>query len=358
MRAPVTETLLASAIALAAGGGLERMWAHRNGVPPPAPPPPPPVVVVKELEPPHFLRTLHASSFLRGDIHAHSKRSDGDRPPEEVLAWYRAHGYRFVALTDHNLLSARSVAPETASGIVSIPGEEISMRVKGTQVHVNALCIDEVVSGGEFPTAKLALDHAISLTVSQEGVALVNHPNFDWALDRSDVLSAKGAALLEIASGHPYVHAAGDEKHFSHEALWDQALTAGMDVMGVAVDDMHHLVTDADPEAFPGTGWIEVFGDVAEEHAICDALRAGALYASTGGVVRSLEVTATDYAVTTTPGATVLFIGKGGGILDSTTAGAGPVSYPVKGNEGYVRVRIESKAGMAWTPAVRVRPAE
>ncbi len=38
---------------------------------------------------------------LRGNLHCHSSRSDGDPSPERVCAFYRAGGYDFVSLTDH-----------------------------------------------------------------------------------------------------------------------------------------------------------------------------------------------------------------------------------------------------------------
>ncbi len=41
--------------------------------------------------------------FFKGNLHTHSTRSDGGLPPEEVIAAYRAHGYDFLALTDHFL---------------------------------------------------------------------------------------------------------------------------------------------------------------------------------------------------------------------------------------------------------------
>ena len=39
--------------------------------------------------------------FLKGNIHTHSNRSDGQRSPEDVAETYRRGGYDFMALTDH-----------------------------------------------------------------------------------------------------------------------------------------------------------------------------------------------------------------------------------------------------------------
>ena len=46
-----------------------------------------------------------APRWWKGNLHTHTLWSDGDGFPEMVADWYRAHGYEFLALSDHNLLS-------------------------------------------------------------------------------------------------------------------------------------------------------------------------------------------------------------------------------------------------------------
>ena len=156
------------------------------------------------LGPPRFAETLDVGTFQRGNIHTHSKWSDGDRPPKDVYAWYRTHGYQFLALTDHD----NRVSPETfklleKKGFVIIAGEEVTMNVGDKPVHVNGLCTQKTIGGGRFPTKRAALVHAVESIHAQGGSALVNHPNFGWALGIDDVREARGAELLEIWSGHP-----------------------------------------------------------------------------------------------------------------------------------------------------------
>src|SRR5688572_26707694 len=43
--------------------------------------------------------------YLKGNLHTHSLWSDGDDFPEMIADWYKAHGYQFLALTDHNVLA-------------------------------------------------------------------------------------------------------------------------------------------------------------------------------------------------------------------------------------------------------------
>ncbi len=54
---------------------------------------------------PRFSRTFDVSHFQKGNVHTHTTLSDGGSSPEHTIAWYRSHGYQFLALTDHNKLS-------------------------------------------------------------------------------------------------------------------------------------------------------------------------------------------------------------------------------------------------------------
>src|SRR3954469_15817922 len=144
-----------------------------------------PPVPVRE---PHFLRTLNVSHFQKGNVHTHTTLSDGGSSPEQTIAWYRSHGYQFLALTDHNQLSRPAHYPSLQEpGFVLISGEEITMTGRGRQVHVNALCTKARIPGGSFASAAAALSNGIGAVRHQGGVALVNHPNFDWALSATDV---------------------------------------------------------------------------------------------------------------------------------------------------------------------------
>ncbi|MFQ7431976.1 MAG: PHP domain-containing protein, partial [Sutterella wadsworthensis] len=42
-----------------------------------------------------------AGQWLRGSLHCHSTNSDGEVPPEQVAARYKAEGYDFICVTDH-----------------------------------------------------------------------------------------------------------------------------------------------------------------------------------------------------------------------------------------------------------------
>jgi hypothetical protein len=308
--------------------------------------------------PPRFIDALEVSAFLRGNLHTHSTRSDGDSPPAEVYAYYRDHGYAFLALTDHNTRTdPGDYRAEQRPGFVMIPAEEVTTLGAGKPVHVNALCSRRTIGGATFPTVREALGWAVARIKEQDAIALVNHPNFDWTLAADDLPTAHGAELLEVWSGHLYVHSEGDVLRPSHEALWTKMLDAGETFAGVAVDDMHNLLaTDKEPGARPLRGWVEVFGAEATEAAICEGLRRGRLYASSGPKLLRLAVKGDSMTVAATAAAKVEFIGAEGAVLATVDAAAGKEArYKLRGGERYVRARITDKDGKrAWTQGYAV----
>lgn len=307
-----------------------------------------------------FAEELDVDAFQKGNIHTHTRWSDGDSPPEDVVKWYRDHGYNFLAITDHNgLTNPELFRPLQKKGFVLIPGEEITMSVEHKPVHENALCHGHTIGGGKRGSIREALTWGIAQVKAQRGTTLVNHPNFDWALTTNDILDAKGAELLEIWSGHPYVNTDGDATRPSHEMIWDTLLTAGIDFAGVAVDDAHHFKPNAqEPAARAGRGWVQVFAPKADKKLICKALADKRLYSSNGVVLKRITIKgdAMTLVLAESSGTSVELYGTGGALLDTLTPDAsGAVTYKLRGGEGYVRARVTASDGKhAWTQAYRI----
>ena len=60
--------------------------------------------------------------MLKGGLHCHTTRSDGDVDPAEVIRIHYKNGYDFLALTDHRRYNYENFAPEVPMTI--IPGME------------------------------------------------------------------------------------------------------------------------------------------------------------------------------------------------------------------------------------------
>src|SRR5262245_30158783 len=81
------------------------------------------------------------SRWFKGNTHTHTLNSDGDSTPDEVVRWYREHGYQFLVLTDHNFLTAvdgLNALHGADQHFLVVRGEEVTNRVGGKALHVNA----------------------------------------------------------------------------------------------------------------------------------------------------------------------------------------------------------------------------
>jgi hypothetical protein len=319
--------------------------------------------------PGRFAERVFADSFQRGNVHTHSRLSDGAAPIEAVVTWYRTHGYQFLAMTEHDLrVEPADLAELVDPGFVLIPGEEVTDSAAERPLHVNALCARRRVEGGRtFERADVGLRAIFAEVRAAGGVPLVNHPNYRDSLSLEDVVGgANGRYLLEVWSGHPDVATSGSASRPSSEALWDQVLARGGDAIPAAVDDTHGLPDDPAARALPGRGWLETFGGETAPAAICAAIAEGRLYASNGPELAAIDVHDDVIAVTTKDlDATAAFLGEGGDVLARVRAADVPavggmrvLTYRLGGDDAYVRARVSDAEGRcAWTAAYRVVPA-
>ena len=303
------------------------------------------------------------SRWFKGNTHTHTVNSDGDSTPDEVVRWYREHGYHFLVLTDHNYLTSvdgLNAVHGAADKFVVIPGEEVTTTAANKPVHVNGLAIDERVAPPTASTPLDALRQAVAGIRAAHGVPHVNHPNFGWALSPADLQQVERTNLFEIFNGHPQVNNEGGGGVPSLEQMWDRLLTSGRLIFGVAVDDAHHFKRPGDPAASgPGRGWVYVRSERLDPRAVVDALDRGDFYASTGVELADYSADARGVSLkiraTTWSKYRVQFIGRGGRVLDEIADAS--ASYTFKGDEAYVRAKIiESNGQLAWTQPVPVGP--
>ncbi len=296
--------------------------------------------------------------WFKGNTHTHTTRSDGDSEPEEVARWYKDHGYDFLVLTDHNVLTNPAEAGTKDESFLLIPGEEVSAVFrtpfeKAKPIHVNALGTDRVIEpANETGSVKESLRENLRAIREANALPHVNHPNFRWAISHEDLLATDGFNLLEIHNGHPLVNNAGDSTHPAMEVVWDILLSSGRRVYGIGVDDAHHFKGEFLPKrSNPGRAWVVVRSPSLTENAILGSLEAGNFYFSTGVVLDDIRTTGKRYEVTARGRVWTEFIGVDGTILAETTSN--PASYKIRGNEKYVRAKVHgADGGVAWTQPV------
>ncbi len=268
--------------------------------------------------------------WLRGNLHTHTTNSDGNLSPQETINAYRALGYDFLMITDHDKFT--DPAGLDAKGMSLIPGCEIT--ANGPHLlHVNAHTALEPIENRQ---------QILDAINSNGGFPIMNHPNWLEDFNHCDhkfLETWQGYAGIEIYNG---VCRRAEGSPLATDR-WDRLLSAGRQVWGFANDDNHK---DQDR----GVAWNMVQSESREPEAIVRALRQGRFYASTGVVIESIHVNGNTLEIVTTNAYRHYICVKHGrvpAIID------GPVlRYTVPDDFPYPYFRVEcwgAGDAMAWT---------
>lgn len=311
-------------------------------------------------------------TWLKGQLHLHTANSGDSRtPPAEALRWYAQHGFQFVVVTDHNVVTA-APAP---GGLLVAAGAELTQNLADCApapepglrclLHVNALFVDPARAGplvfppASSPRRRDLYARALELARELDGLAVLNHPNFHYAADAELLVELAGAGLglFELANDAIDSNNAGDAGHPSTEAMWDAALSRGARLMAVATDDAHHYF-DAPAAiargetAYTGDRGFVVVRARRELAAIRAAIGRGDFYASTGVLLRSLARSEEALELEAERPGTIEFIAAGGEVV-RTIEGTRARMTLAETPGPYLRARVRGAAGrMAWTQPI------
>lgn len=305
--------------------------------------------------------------WYKGNTHTHTINSDGDSAPDTVVRWYKEHGWNFVVLSDHTSANRGVLTPtEGVNSLFALPGTflvmdgvEVTDRVENAQVHLIGVGVREAVLAKGGATRLEALQTDARAIRAAGGVPHINHPNWVWSLTAQDLIAATEAKHFELMNGHSGVNNFGGGGTPSTEEMWDQVLSTGRVLYGLGTDDAHHFKGEfRDDRQNPGRAWIMVRATELTRESLLAALDRGDFYASTGVTLKSYEASEREIRIELPEdiGRNPLryrtyFIGKDGAVLQRDDS-LKP-TYAFKGDELYVRARIEASNGArAWTQPV------
>jgi hypothetical protein len=273
---------------------------------------------------------------FRGTLHSHSLSADARVSPAEAKRRFLERGFHFVGLTDHDRRWPQ--LPWTdADWDASEPGRFIVLRgyeATGPGWHVNVV--------GHFPQPmpqRAGEGSFVEEALAHDAFVFLNHPAADRiAADTVLAHSQLGRVHgLEVYSGPRATPAEGaDWRQGFSEGLWDDLLSAGLRVWGLANPDCHTW-DEPQPDG-PFNGYNVVFAEDLTAPALMSALKRGCFYATTGIEIDHLCVTSDRIEVVCSGASQVRFIGRGGRVLAVAEGDRGV--YDVRGDEGYVRVEI------------------
>lgn len=297
--------------------------------------------------------------WFKGNLHTHTLWSDGDDFPEQITAWYEANGYSFMAISDHNTIADSErwltipkgtvrfetferyleASPEgwveweqgadtvrvrlktweeyaqrfqKPDSFLMMRAEEVTDRVEGKPIHVNATNIAEYIEpqGGQSVVEVMQnnvnaiLDQGERL--QQRVMPHINHPNFGWAIRADELALIDGERFFEVFNGHPAVFNHGDSLRHGTEKMWDVVNTIRLGdgrpmMFGIGTDDAHHYQENAPSRANVGRGWVMVRTSELTSDAVLEAMDSGHFYASSGVSLQDVSFDGTRYHVSVQP---------------------------------------------------------
>jgi hypothetical protein len=265
-------------------------------------------------------------SWYKGNLQVASARGLGHDLPSAIGAWYAAHGYAFLGISDLNTFTWTTEYGSRSLTALAVVDESYPF---GDLLALNE---DHWLPASDLASAVgwLRDDNALPVLAAPNAAAK--------PIAGPTVLGLHRLFGLEVYDARLAAAGQGDAT-----ALWDQTLSSGNRVYAFAGDDAMSL---EDPAL--GHAWIEVSAPAADVDSLLSSLRRGAFYASTGAAFTSIAVTGRTITATTTDGTVLRFIGRGGTLLKAASAAAG--SYRVTGSEGYVRIEaIRDDGTRAWS---------
>lgn len=336
--------------------------------------------------------------WWKGNLHTHSFWSDGDDFPESIAAWYKDHGYHFLALSDHNRMLegerwiVRGKTPAFESALATnaarfgadwlqhrtvqgtnqvrlktlaefrdrlevpgrfllIPAEEVTSGYLSFPVHLNATNLRDPLEPSGGTNVLDVMQRGVSAVLEQRRrtgqpmIPHINHPNYGWGITAEDLMPLVGEPFFEVYNGHPAVRNEGDDLHAGLERVWDILLAwrlgrLGLPVMyGLATDDSHSYHRLEVGQSNPGRAWVMVRAERLEPAALIAALEAGDFYSSTGVVLREVRRTSQALHIDIEPEAgiqyTTRFIGTRRGFDPTRSPVMSPSGEPVRATWRY-----------------------
>ncbi|MBO4693014.1 MAG: CehA/McbA family metallohydrolase [Clostridia bacterium] len=224
---------------------------------------------------------IEKRKMLKGGLHCHTTRSDGEMSPEDTIRYHKECGYDFLALTDHRIYNFENFAPET--GITVIPGMEYNNHqvegISGIRTF-HTVCLGYLKEDGNlynqdeyYPSVRADTQEEYQDTLDRihkkGNLTIYCHPQWS-ATSVAHFGKLKGDCAMEIFNSG----AAIDNELDTDAAYWDELLGMGKKIYGVAADDGHSKYHHCN-------GWVMVNAENNVKD-ILDSIREGRFYSSCG----------------------------------------------------------------------------
>ncbi len=320
--------------------------------------------------------------FYKANLHCHTHISDGKMSPEEIKAWYKAHGYSAVCYTDHEVLIGHAELCD--DDFIALHGYEVAIKQDLDHhtgcfmpvYHFNFLAErqDNLVmpryfeknpsmpgdarrwakEKGQFDPADTieTTEYSIRwlngyLTAVRDAGFLVTYNHPQWSLQSAkDYIGLEGLHAIEAINGGCRHLNDNTSLHF------EQMLRAGMSVIPNGGDDNHR-------ECDCGFAWTMIKAEALTYDALVKAYKNGDCYASEGPDFTELYVEDGEIVVRTSPVAGIYLMSEGRAcnwrVSDAADLTEARFAYKPEAFGRYFRLELRDATGKrAFTRAYKI----
>jgi hypothetical protein len=275
--------------------------------------------------------------WLKGNTHCHTNLSDGELSPGAVADWYAGHGYDFLSITDHRILTSH--AEIERAGMIGVPGMEVNGwdEASDCEYHVVALGLKDLQA---LPPGR-SLQGAINNVKEDGAVTILAHPHW-LGFEVPWLESIRELDCLEIFNATCQLL---NGKGYAGQTV-DGLLALGNRFGLIASDDTHWRGDDA------GKGWLHVRVEERTSAAICEAIMTGAFYGTQAPEIHDFQIEDQRVIARTSPATEVRFMSwRGTGqVLHAEGDPQTEWAIDLRGGEKWVRLECVAPDGkVAWS---------
>ena len=236
-----------------------------------------------QLANPFELQADEGYFWLKGNLHSHTTNSDGRPSPQQRLDGYVAQGYDYLCLSDHyNITRVESV--EAPDEFVLVQGAELhpDNPFGGQRHHFVCLNIHE-----DMDSTKMQPQHVIDKVNGQGGSVWLAHPHWSSINIMRDALPLHGLAGIEVHNTICRTYGRGESS-----VHWDDWMELENKLYPCLANDDAHALDSESKDTYQS--WTMVCVKERSAAAVCEALKSGASYGSTGPRIHDIQLRRVD----------------------------------------------------------------
>ena len=307
--------------------------------------------------------------YFKGNMHCHSTLSDGNQTPEELKAWFKGHGYHFLAITDHEVTYHHSdlddeefiTITSAELSVKDFPAVSTSTNRRMKVAHFNIYAKEQDNDATLFYST--VADHYAPDELRERLAATLGDKTREYTPEGiNEIIRGANEAGFFVAYNHPRWSLETYREYGAYEGLWgveiyntscalaglneydidvvDDLLRDGKRVFATSGDDNHS-------EKRCGGTFVKVNAPALTYKDIIDGLLGGNFYTSTGPEIYDLWVEEDTVHITCSAARQISYSTEGRR-AKAVHAADGPLtsaSFKIESDDGYFRLDVIDEQG-------------